>query len=255
MRSIPWILLALAGLVGTAPADGTPPPKLSAPEHLRLIVPTRSEKPEDLLDPAAKGWETARPLAVLLSRTPRVYQTEPTADRPPPALEVRAARAGGKLVVRLRWADATADAPQAPPAKKGAEGEPTQIYHRPTAETSTFADAAAVMSPAEWSGPAFPSLQMGDAKHPVRIDYWNAGRGAEHLTATGRATPTPAPAASAAEATFPHRAAHADGHWTLTAVLPDRPDGHPLAFAVWDGGHQDRDGLKFFSVWYVLTPQ
>jgi hypothetical protein len=28
-----------------------------------------------------------------------------------------------------------------------------------------------------------------------------------------------------------------------------------VAFAVWDGQYGDRDGLKFFSVWYVLTSQ
>lgn len=246
MRSV---LLALATLAGPAVGgDGTPPGP-AAPERLRLAATPYAGRPDDLLDPAARGWDASRPLAVLLSRTPRVYQTEPKADRPPPALEVRAARAGGKLVVRLRWDDATRDAPQAPPARPGSGADPGRVELRPTAETSTFADAAAVMCPVSWSGPAFPSLQMGDPSHPVRIHYWNAARGADDLTATGRTTPSPA------GSTFPSRASHADGRWTVTAVLPDRPDGYPLAFAVWDGARQDRDGLKFFSVWYVLTSQ
>ena len=103
------------------------------------------------------------------------------------------------------------------------------------------------MVPEKWTGPGFPSLMMGDADNPVRLFYWNASRGAEELSATGRATPQPT------GRTFDHRAEHAGGHWTLTAALPDQADGTPLAFAVWDGAHDDRDGLKFFSVWYVVT--
>ena len=81
----------------------------------------------------------------------------------------------------------------------------------------------------------------------MRLFYWNASRGAEEMSATGRATPKPT------GRTFAHRAEYADGKWALTAALPDQADGTPVAFAVWDGAHNDRDGLKFFSVWYVLT--
>ena len=41
--------------------------------------------------------------------------------------------------------------------------------------------------------------------------------------------------------------------WRLTLELPDQPDGVPVAFALWDGASGDRDGLKFFSIWYVLV--
>jgi hypothetical protein len=200
-----------------------------------------------LLDPKNEAWDQAVPTTIILNRTPRVYQTEPATSRPAPALEARAIRVGGKLFVRLHWEDATRNAPQAPPRKTGAAGVPEVIYKRPTGETSTFADAAAIMVPERWTGPAFPSLVMGDAKNPVRLFYWNASRGAEELSATGRATPKPSGRA------FGHRAEYADGHWALTAALPDKADGTPVAFAVWDGAHNDRDGLKFFSVWYVLT--
>jgi hypothetical protein len=37
--------------------------------------------------------------------------------------------------------------------------------------------------------------------------------------------------------------------------VPNQREGYPVAFAVWDGQYGDRDGLKFFSVWYVLTSQ
>jgi hypothetical protein len=183
---------------------------------------------------------------VLLNRTPRVYQTEPVRQPAPPALEARAVRVDGKLVVRLRWADATRDAPQAPPRKKGEGGDPARLYKRPTGQTAAFADAAAVMVPERWAGKEFPSLVMGDRNAPARLYYWNASRGAEELLATGRATQKPV------GKSFPHRARHAAGAWTLTLELPDPGAGCPAAFAVWDGHAGDRDGLKCFSVWYVL---
>ena len=42
------------------------------------------------------------------------------------------------------------------------------------------------------------------------------------------------------------------GVWQVTLQLPAVPAGVPLAFAVWDGSQQDRDGRKYFSVWYRL---
>ena len=121
------------------------------------------------------------------------------------------------------------------------------MYKRPTAETGAFADAAAVMVPDHWTGPSFPSLLMGDKDSPARLYYWSASWGALELLASGRATPQPN------GRSFPCRAHHAQGQWTLTAGIPNQPDGYPVAFAVWDGHFGDRDGLKFFSIWYVLT--
>jgi DMSO reductase family type II enzyme heme b subunit len=86
---------------------------------------------------------------------------------------------------------------------------------------------------------------MGDRHAPARLFYWNASRGAEELTASGRATPTPT------GKTFAHQARYDKGHWTLALALPEQPEGHPVAFAIWDGHVQDRDGMKWFSIWYV----
>jgi hypothetical protein len=253
---LPLVLLpavaavTVRGRPGSAESRAESPPAQAAPlppaANLRIHAAASGADEKAILEPNASAWDAAEPTRVILNRTPRVYQTEPTTPRPAPALEVRALRAGGNLYLRLRWEDATKDAPQAPPRKTGEGGVPELIYKRPTTATSAFADAAAVMVPQKWTGPSFPSLVMGDPDNPVRLFYWNASRGADELSATGRATPQPS------GRTFAHRAEHADGHWALTAALPDQADGTPLAFAVWDGAHNDRDGLKFFSVWYVV---
>jgi hypothetical protein len=36
----------------------------------------------------------------------------------------------------------------------------------------------------------------------------------------------------------------------VTLELPELPVGTPLAVAIWNGSQQDRDGRKYFSVWY-----
>jgi hypothetical protein len=199
-----------------------------------------------LREPAAPAWEKAVPTNVVLSRAPRTYQTEPAKVWSPPALEVRALRCQGKLIVRLRWDDATRNAPQAPPARKGGKGDPLHLYKRPTGATSTFADAAAVMMPAKWTGKESPSLVMGDKSAPVVLYYWNASRGTAALEAQGRGT------VQATGPSFPSRDVYANGKWSVTFELPEPAAGCPLAFAVWDGQTDDRDGRKFFSVWYAL---
>jgi hypothetical protein len=215
--------------------------------NLRIQVGNSPAGSEALLDLSAGDWNQAPPTSLLLNRTPRLYQTEPIPNRPIPRCQVRALRAGGKLFVRLQWEDATKNAPEAPPARTGEGGDPKQLYKRPTGEPSAFADAAAVMVPEAWTGPAFPSLVMGDKNAPVHIAYWNASRGARLMKASGRATPQPT------GQTIPHRSRHENAQWVVTLELADLPDGYPIAFAVWDGQFDDRDGLKCFSVWHVLT--
>jgi hypothetical protein len=204
-----------------------------------------------LLDPASEAWGRATPTHVLLNRAPRLYrQPAPPPEPPVPPLEARALRAAGKLYLRLEWADATRNAPVAPARKSGEGGDPDKLYRRPTTETNTFPDAAAVMVPESWGGGAFPALMMGDRTSSVRMFYWSASGPADRgdeLSAHGRASPRPTGRA------FALKAAHADGKWALTAELPAQADGSPIAFAVWDGAYGDRDGLKFFSIWYVLV--
>lgn len=215
--------------------------------NLRIGVTESNDAASSLLDSAAGAWTGTPATAILLNRTPRIYQTEPAQAVPIPHCEVRALRSDGKLLLRLEWNDKTMNAPQSPPPAGGEGGEPKQLYKRPTGETSQFADAAAVMLPDQWTGPNFPSLLMGEKHSPARLYYWNASRGAQELQASGRATPQPT------GREFACQARHGGEKWALTMELPDQPEGYPVAFAIWDGQHGDRDGLKFFSLWYVLT--
>jgi hypothetical protein len=231
-----------------ATSAGEEPSKpLTPPVNLRIHAAEVQVDREMLLNLDGTVWSKSAPTHVLLNRTPRVYQTEPVIDHPVPSLEVRAIRAQGTLFFRLTWTDATKNAPTAPERKRGEGGDPSRLYKRPTGHTNAFADAAAILIPEKWTGPAFPSLLMGDKSTPVNLYYWNASHGAEQLRASGRATP------EVVGRTLAHRARHAHGAWSLTLETTATPDGSPLAFAIWDGQLGDRDGLKFFSIWYVLT--
>ena len=243
--------VATAANSAAAAPRSNPKPSAALPpaEHLRIRVAPSTATAPSLLDPTNPQWAAVAPTSILLTRAPRIYPNEPKLDAPPPSCEARALRAGGQLVVSLRWTDATQDVPAAPSAKTGGGGgEPSRLYHRDTDHPSSFPDAAAVMVPDAWSGPSFPSLMMGDAKDSATLYYWNGSRGGAVLSATGRTTVRPMPGVPLA-----HRASYDAGHWTVTMSVPDQPDGYPLAFALWDGAQGNRDGLKFFSVWYVLA--
>jgi hypothetical protein len=257
-----WTVVAIAAVAGPAIYFGTslrsaPSPPAAAirptghalppPAQLRIHAADVPGTGDHFLNPQDDAWKQVSPTATILNRTPRLYQTEPVPDRPIPDCEVRAVRSGHRLWLRLQWDDATRNAPEAPPVRQGEGGDPKLLYKRPTAETASFADAAAVMVPDNWTGPAFPSLLMGDQHSPATLYYWSASRGGRVMTAAGRATPQPS------GASFPFQARHADRTWTVTMALPQPPDGYPIAFAVWDGAFADRDGLKCFSVWHVLT--
>jgi hypothetical protein len=221
-------------------------PAAAPAERLRIAIGEHRGKVTEVLTEEQPAWDSAPLTRVLMNRTPRVFQTEQKTATAPPILEVRGLRAEGKLYIRLSWADATKDAPTAPTRRKGEAGEPGRLYKQPTGQTSAFADAAAVMVPQQWKGPSFPSLQMGDKQTPVSLYYWSAVKGAEEMTASGRATP------ASTGKKVRHHARHAEGKWVVIVEIPDRPAGSPVAFAVWDGHNQDRDGRKAFSLWYVL---
>ncbi len=243
MRILGGFLLGAALVCLSLSAE--PPAPASAAAKLTLPTARSPLSPEALLDPGAGAWQRIPVRTVGLNRTPPLYDTDPPSEPEIPLLEVRVARAGGELVVHLSWRDASPDraelasAPDSPPEER--------VHKELTAATERFFDAAAVMFPAEAAGGALtPSLQMGDRERPVIIYYWNAARGALLLEAQGRGT------TRRTGESFPARGIYRNGRWQVTMTLPELPAGVPLAFAVWNGSQQDRDGRKYFTIWHWL---
>ena len=210
-----------------------------------LSVAVSSASPDSLLNGGPAAWNKIAVKRVALNRTPPLYDTDEPATLEIPSVDVRTARAGGKLLVQLSWHDPTRDAialaevPNTPPE--------TRFRKVQTEADDRFFDAAAVMFPSKAdSGAIAPSLQMGDAEHPVEIYYWNATRGAMLMQAQGRGT------TRRAGQNFPANGTYQNGQWNAIFELPDLPAGTAMAFAVWNGSQKDRDGRKYFSVWQVL---
>jgi hypothetical protein len=210
-----------------------------------LSVAASSASADSLLNGGPAAWNQIAVKRVALNRTPPLYDTDEPATLEIPSVDVRTARAGGKLLVQLSWRDPTHDAitlaevPNTPPE--------TRFRKVQTEADDRFFDAAAVMFPSKsGSGAIAPSLQMGDAEHPVEIYYWNATRGAMLMEAQGRGT------TRRTGQNFPASGAYQNGQWNVIFELPDLPAGTTVAFAVWNGSQKDRDGRKYFSVWQVL---
>jgi complex iron-sulfur molybdoenzyme family reductase subunit gamma len=215
------------------------------PPTLKLIAQAGPVDAGTLIDPEHAAWQSVQAQRIALNRTPRLYETERPSELEIPEIEVRLARSGGKLMVRLSWHDATEDTAKITPAP----GTPTdgRFLKEPTEATNRFFDAAAVMCPTDAKGMgATPALQMGDPQDPVTIYYWNAARGPMLMDAKGRET------TRRTGQSFPARASYRGGLWSVCFELPDLHQDTPLAFAIWNGSQQDRDGRKYFSVWHWL---
>ncbi len=212
---------------------------------LSLRVSTAAGKAETFRDPQAAAWGKFPVQRAALNRTPRLYDTEAPSDPEIPFVDIRLVRADGKLLVQMVWRDPTRDSAQiANLPVAPTEGRPQKEL---TEATDRFFDAAAVMHPAQLPpNGVWPSLQMGESGIPVRIYFWNAARGAVLVEAEGRGT------TRRTNETFPAQAAYKEGAWHLTMELPDKPSGMPLAFAIWNGSQQDRDGRKYFTTWLRL---
>ena len=210
-----------------------------------LAVATSSASADNLLNGGPAAWNQIAVKRVALNRTPPLYDTDEPATLEIPSVDVRTARASGRLLVQLSWRDPTHDAialaevPNTPPE--------TRFRKVQTEADDRFFDAAAVMFPATPGSDAIaPSLQMGDTEHPVEIYYWNATRGAMLMQAQGRGT------TRRTGQSFPVNSAYQNSQWNVIFELPDLPAGTTVAFAVWNGSQKDRDGRKYFSVWQVL---
>jgi hypothetical protein len=210
-----------------------------------LPVAVSSASADSLLNGGPAAWNQFAVKRVALNRTPPLYDTDEPATLEIASVDVRTARAGGKLLVQLTWRDPTrdvialAEVPNTPPE--------TRFRKVQTQSDDRFFDAAAVMFPSRsGSGAIAPSLQMGDAEHPVEIYYWNATRGAMLMQAQGRGT------TRRTGQDFPANSAYQNGQWNVIFVVPYLPPGATVAFAVWNGSQKDRDGRKYFSVWQVL---
>lgn len=206
----------------------------SAMAEVRTIPITAGSGPE-------ADWKAAPAVELALQRTPLLYSTDAPAALEIPVVRVQLIDTGDSTLARLEWKDATRDTVALDKAKQNRWQSETKLAQ--SEATGRFFDACAVMLPAK-TGEVFPSLQMGDAAHPVAIYFYDSTRGAAVMEASGRGTTRRTGGA------FPAKGEYRDGTWSVVMELPRIQAGTPLSVAVWNGRQQDRDGRKYFTIWY-----
>jgi len=210
------------------------PGALPGAEPLPAIAATRVAGPLPG-GPRDAGWQKLAALEVMLYPQTAVA---PAARARPLALALRAAHDGETLALHLVWRDATRSS---------------------TRGIGAFADALAV----QWAlggESELPYVGMGHPGRPVALWFWRADGTVETLAAEGLGTLS-AQRADGVQA----EGAWRDRRWQVvlrralgTAASPLHarlaPDAVvPVAFALWDGGAQERDGAKRLSGWRALA--
>jgi DMSO reductase family type II enzyme heme b subunit len=166
-------------------------------------------------------------------------------QRTPSVLAVRAASTGKDLAMLLEWADASED--RALPD-----------------ETDRYGDGVALEVPVSFgAGKRLPYVGMGDAGAPVLVHFARAAQRegkndvvVRTAVATGFGSPTRAPIGWVRAGMSYDDASK---RWRALFIRPLAAKEHtmdaalvPIAFAVWDGGRDQRGGNKLLSGWRFL---
>lgn len=190
-------------------------------------------------------WRQIPEHSVQLHIAPAVHQSialrrDANQDVQPLFLQVRAISDGEHICFRLRWNDET---------------------ENQTSLVGKYRDAAALQFPrnAETAG-----IMMGSPDSPVYIWFWKADtNGAEELMAGGPGTVSSSPGRSQARGIYQQRSNGHAGQWLVVfsqklsdagkrIFALDKRGSLPVAFAVWRGEEEQRDGHKYVSDWHEL---
>mgnify|MGYP000342022628 CR=1 FL=1 len=152
------------------------------------------------------------------------------------AANLQAATNETHMLLRVSWADATAD--------------------RDIGGPREFADAVAVQVPEDPD--SRPPIAMGGSSNRVNVWFWDGTGTTEELLAGGAGTTTDFRNTSVAA-----DAAHRNGRWHVTfarelAGQANRTDlavnrDVDVALAVWNGSYHERSGRKAVSEWHYLA--
>lgn len=233
-RTLGWLIVTAVAL-SLSGAVLAQPPATDKPLTLKTANLRKPLTEKDLDD---ASWQRIPaheiPLKTAFVGHPSIVGTSTVAK-----VNVQAGKTAEGVLIRLKWKDPGADA---------------------TKDVGKFADAVAVQFPLNGKSSTLPF--MGGGGQLANIWYWNAAKNsAQNLVADGFGTLTRLPTQDVRA-----NGRHASGEWTVVFFRPYRsaeeaavklpPKGgrSPVAFAVWEGSNQERDGLKAVTmVWQNLA--
>jgi DMSO reductase family type II enzyme heme b subunit len=227
-----WVIAAAVALSGAAFAQT---PGADKPVTVKTAKLAKALSEKDLDDPS---WQRVPAREIALTTAfpghPSIVGTSRVAK-----ITVQAAKTAEGVLLRLKWRDATADAAK---------------------DVGRFADGAAIEFPLDRKASTLPF--MGGGGKMVNIWYWSAAKNAaENMVADGFGTATRLPTQDVRA-----NGRHAGGEWTVVFFRAYRTTEKaairlaaaggptPVAFAVWEGSNQERDGLKAVTLaWQNLA--
>jgi DMSO reductase family type II enzyme heme b subunit len=211
-----------------------------------VVKAQRTDAGDSLVDPGSSDWGGISASVFTLQPTPITaqpsqYVQKKWKDTPyglVQQLEVRAAHDGDVVYFRLSWSD---------------ESQNDGIR-----DTDQFPDASAVLFPVNDDAPL---LGMGSPQDPVNGWYWRPDM-EEPLSITAEGVGT---TRRTTDAGLHAQGSYGDGGWqvVIRRNLASETAGNvnlapgserKVAFAVWQGGNQERGGLKSVTLdWEPLT--
>jgi len=237
-RVLVTVLATTAVLVGALGGAGSGPDTAVAQQEAapKVVRTLTLRQHVDATSPEAPIWGRASVARVALQ--PGI-QVHPVIVGTPSTtlLRVQAVRTPENLYLRLAWEDPTADI-----AVNGTEG---------------FLDRVAVQFPMNRQPGTAPF--MGDPNARVSIWHWRADGQPETFVAAGFGTLTPASVQDVRALGV--RTAKGWAVVLARSLAPASEDGVrfdgvreiPVAFAVWNGSNQERDGFKAVTIeWWWL---
>jgi DMSO reductase family type II enzyme heme b subunit len=254
---------------------------LNPPAIAEVTISALVVKQEVSLDPFDPAWQRIPP-----SRVPLMPQTlfTPRGGGATKELVLQALQTPTHLYLRLEWADATKATGQEAHRTEGFDDTvAVQVPLKPEdgMPSPFMGDTEHPVNIWHWKASWQEQLDMAQA-HPRTVrdeerfakeSMFRTGEGVgnlfsqperkssvEHLIASGFGTLT-----TTTQQPVEARGAWRDGSWHVVIrrmLMPGDPEVEvdlrgleaiPIAFAVWDGAHQERDGMKSVSVWQTLV--
>jgi len=213
-------------------------------DERKIVVKRMSYLREIFLNSEWSGWRMAEPLKLNLLPTPLgrqpseylKYAQDPRLVGRTHEIQVQSLHNGAEIFFHLQWND----------------DHPDNVM----TEEHPFVDAAGIIMPMDNKAPHTIMVTMGSPAYPINVWYWRADEPEKprNVTAKGLGTTV-----TSKKSFLFSRGVWSNGKWNVVVgrsfSVPEQKDEavqlHPgmstlVSFAVWDGGNQERAGIKAF---------